>query len=129
MAYSHGAASAPCEGAVRIIAAFFLSITFLPVLSAQSPDDQPIIHTDVNNTPQASGEARDRMMRDMAKKANLQRAAALKSDTEKLLKLATELKAYVDKTDDNVMSLEVIRKAAEIEKLAHSVKDKMKGPN
>jgi len=70
-----------------------------------------------------------RMMRDMEKKAAKERVAALKSDTDKLLKLSTELKAYVDKTDENVLSLDVIKKAEEIEKLAKSVKDKMKGPN
>ena len=67
--------------------------------------------------------------RDMAKKANLERQAALKADTDKLVKLAGELKDYVDKTNENVLSLDVVRKAEEIEKLAHSVKDKMKGPN
>jgi Flp pilus assembly CpaE family ATPase len=65
----------------------------------------------------------------MAKQANLQRQAALKSDTDKLLKLAVDLKNYVDKSNENVLSLEVLKKAEEIEKLAHSVKDKMKGPN
>jgi IS30 family transposase len=63
----------------------------------------------------------------MAKKANQQRQAELKRDTDKLLKLATELKQYVDKTNENTLSLEVLKKAEEIEKLAHSVKDKMKG--
>ncbi|MGA8763539.1 MAG: hypothetical protein WB562_11800 [Candidatus Sulfotelmatobacter sp.] len=65
----------------------------------------------------------------MAKKANQERAAAIKAETEKLLKLAVELKASVDKSNANLLSLDVIRKADEIEKLAHSVKDKMKGPN
>lgn len=65
----------------------------------------------------------------MAKKANLERQAALKADTDKLLKLATELKASVDKSNENTLSIDVLRKAEEIEKLAHSVKDKMKGPN
>jgi len=65
----------------------------------------------------------------MAKKARQERHAALITDSEKLLKLAVELKAYVDKSNENVLSLEVIRRAEEIEKLAHSVKDKMKGPN
>ncbi len=69
------------------------------------------------------------MFRDMAKKANLERQAALKNDTEKLLKLAEELKASVDKSSASVLSLEVLKKAEEIEKLARSVKDKMKGPN
>jgi len=69
------------------------------------------------------------MARDMAKKANLERQAQLKTDTEKLLKLSQELKDYVDKSNENMLSLDVLRKAEEIEKLAKSVKDKMKGPN
>jgi hypothetical protein len=71
----------------------------------------------------------DRMQKDMAKKANEQRQAELKRDTERLLKLSTELKEYVDKTNEHVLSLEVLKKAEEIEKLAHSVKTKMKGNN
>ena len=63
----------------------------------------------------------------MAKKANQERQADLKRDTEKLLKLATELKEYVDKTNEGMLSVDVVKKAEEIEKLAHSVKDKMKG--
>jgi hypothetical protein len=74
-------------------------------------------------------DTRDRMAHDMAKKANEERAAALKVDTDKLLKLATELKASVDKSNENILSLDVIKKAEEIEKLAHSVKEKMRGPN
>jgi len=68
-------------------------------------------------------------MHDMEKKAAKERAAQLKNDTDKLLKLSVELKAYVDKANENVLSLDVIKKADEIEKLAKSVKDKMKGPN
>jgi hypothetical protein len=74
-------------------------------------------------------EARSRIEHDMEKRAAKERVAALKSDTDKLLKLSVELKAYVDKSDENVLSLDVIKKADEIEKLARSVKDKMKGPN
>ncbi|MBZ5652574.1 MAG: hypothetical protein LAO18_19060 [Acidobacteriia bacterium] len=63
----------------------------------------------------------------MAKKANQERQADLKRDTEKLLKLAQELKESVDKTNASTLSVDVVKKAEEIEKLAHSVKDKMKG--
>jgi hypothetical protein len=73
-------------------------------------------------------DAQQRQARELAKKANLQRQVALKADTDKLLKLAVELKNFVDKSNENVLSLEVLKKAEEIEKLAHSVKDKMKGP-
>jgi len=83
-----------------------------------------------SNPPMLDGdEARDRIAHDMEKKAAKERVAALKTDTDKLLKLSVELKSEVDKSDENVLSLDVIKKAEEIEKLARSVKDKMKGPN
>jgi hypothetical protein len=58
--------------------------------------------------------------------ANAERKKQIADDTEKLLKLATDLKAEVDKTNKDTLSLNVIRKAGEIEKLAHSVKEAMK---
>jgi len=74
-------------------------------------------------------EARSRVTHDMEKKAAKERVAALKNDTDRLLRLSVELKSYVDKSDENVLSVDVIKRAEEIEKLAKSVKDKMKGPN
>jgi hypothetical protein len=44
-----------------------------------------------------------------------------------LLVLATDLKAQVDKSTKDTLSVDVIKKAEEIEKLAHSVKERMKG--
>lgn len=58
--------------------------------------------------------------------ANVERKKQIGDDSAKLLKLATDLKAEVDKTTKDTLSLGVIRKADEIEKLAHSVKEKMK---
>jgi hypothetical protein len=58
--------------------------------------------------------------------ANIERKKQIAEDSAKLLKLATELKAEVDKTTKDTLSLTVIRKADEIEKLAHDVKEKMK---
>jgi hypothetical protein len=74
-------------------------------------------------------ETRERWEKDREKQLNKERQAKLKADTDKLLKLATELKEYVDKSNENTLSLDVVRKADEIEKLAKSVKDKMRGPN
>lgn len=65
----------------------------------------------------------------MEKKANEQRHADLKRETDKLLQLSTELKQYVDKSNENILSVDVVKKAEEIEKLAHSVKVKMRGEN
>ena len=58
---------------------------------------------------------------------NSDRQKRLVADTEKLLALATDLKAQVDKSTKDTLSVDVIKKADEIEKLAHSVKERMKG--
>lgn len=73
----------------------------------------------------------DRMIRaeeDQAKMRNVDRQKQLVEETQKLVALANELKLEVDKSSKDTLSLDVIRKADEIEKLAHSVKEKMKGP-
>lgn len=67
-------------------------------------------------------EMQDRMMRE----ANKKRQQDIRDDTDKLFQLASELKTAVDKTNENLLSLDVVRKADEVEKLAHKVKDKMK---
>jgi hypothetical protein len=106
----------------------FLALLAIPAY-AQVPTPRPSARPEAGNSPLDDNEAQERVAHDMAKKQNEQREAAIKNDTAKLLKLATELQAYVDKSNENVLSLDVIKKAEEIEKLAHSVKDKMKGPN
>jgi hypothetical protein len=62
-----------------------------------------------------------------ARSRNSDRQKQLVQDTDKLLALATQLKQDVDKTNKDVLSVDVIKKADEIEKLAHSVKERMKG--
>ena len=64
---------------------------------------------------------------EQAKLRNIDRQKKLQEDTAKLLSLANELKADVDKSTKDTLSLDVVKKADEIEKLAHSVKEKMKG--
>ena len=63
----------------------------------------------------------------LAKRANHERQIAIQRDTDKLFELANQLKQNVDKSSENTLSMDVIKKAEEIEKLAHSVKEKMKG--
>ncbi len=55
-----------------------------------------------------------------------ERHKRLEADTAKLLALTNELKAEVDKASKDELSLDVVRKAAEIEKLARDVKERMK---
>jgi len=67
-------------------------------------------------------EIQDRMLRE----ANKKRQQEIKNDTEKLFELATELKAAVEKTNENMLSLDVIKKAEQVEKLAKKVKEHMR---
>jgi hypothetical protein len=72
-------------------------------------------------------EARDNETKQQTSAAtDAERKKQIADDSAKLLKLATDLKAEVDKTSKDTLSVNVIRKADEIEKLAHSVKEKMK---
>ncbi len=50
----------------------------------------------------------------------------LTDDTAKLQVLANELKAEMDKSNKDTLSLSVIKKAEAVEKLAHKVEDEMK---
>jgi hypothetical protein len=113
-----------------IISTILISLVFSIFLQAQGAPQRP-------GPPMIPGKGdngdtntmQQQMAHDLAKKANEDRQKALKNDTDKLVKLAAELKDYVDKSNEDVLSLDVIKKADQIEKLAHSVKEKMKGPH
>jgi hypothetical protein len=68
----------------------------------------------------------DDVQKSQAQAANLQRQAEIRRDTEKLFQLTSELKDYLEKSGQGVMSMGAIKKAEQIEKLAHGVKAKMK---
>ena len=69
-----------------------------------------------------------------AKQTKEEKAAAAESlrkhqiadESTQLLTMAIALKKEVDKTNKDMLSLNVIRRADEIEKLAHTVKEKIK---
>jgi len=58
--------------------------------------------------------------------ASNDRKKQIADESAELLNMALALKAEVDKTTKDTLSLNVIKKADQIEKLAKSVKDKMK---
>jgi nitric oxide reductase activation protein len=68
-----------------------------------------------------------RVEEQQAQARNNERQKRLVADTNKLLELATDLKTQVDKSNKDTLSVDVIKKADQIEKLAHSVKERMKG--
>ena len=104
---------------------FLLLLAFAPwrLCFGQTPRQIPL--PPLHQAPSPEDEERAKLEKEMAKKANQERQAQLRRDTNDLLKLATELKLSVDKSNENILSLDVIKKADEIERLAHSVKDKM----
>lgn len=113
---------------ILVVWIFSLWLFAVPAL-AQRTNPAPPIPSPQSEPMTDEEQARTRITNEMAKKAAKDRVAALKNDTDKLLRLSVELKQSVDKSDENVLSVDVIKKAEEIEKLARSVKDKMKGPN
>ena len=60
------------------------------------------------------------------KQLNELRQKEMTSDTAKLLALAGDLKEEVDKTGKATISMDAVRKAEQIEKLAQNVQNKMK---
>ena len=77
--------------------------------------------------PQSQQSQAERDMLDrQVREANKKRQQDIREDTEKLFQLSSELKAAVDKSNEHMLSLDVVRKAEEVEKLAKKVKDKMK---
>jgi hypothetical protein len=56
--------------------------------------------------------------------AEAQRKKQIADESARLLAMAADLKAEVDKTTKDTLSIPVVRKAGEIEKLARSVKDR-----
>lgn len=106
----------------------------LPAVSQAVDQRRPLVSAWEQSSPQFPQQRRQEqdeelstIQKENSRKANEQRQLELRRDTDKLLQLTNELKQYVDKTNENILSLEVIRKAEEIERLAKSVKEKMKG--
>ena len=70
--------------------------------------------------------AGDEIQRKQARAASLQRQAEVRRDSEKMAQLIADLNDYLQKNEQGVVSVDAIKKAEQIEKLAHSVKSKMK---
>jgi len=101
----------------------------LPPAVAQAQDLHTPIPPAVVPGPGTSGipsPEGDDIQRQQAAAANWQRQVEIRRDTDKMLQLTAELKDYLQKAQRGVMSVDAIKKAEQVEKLAHSVKSKMK---
>jgi hypothetical protein len=128
------------RSSIRSLDAILRCAVLFPVMiccvgiHAQQNSQQPRIPqlpADANPSPIPDGlDPQDPHVREMARQMALKRAIMrqqeIEDDTAKLLSLAQELKTDVSKSTKDQLSLDVIKKAEEIEKLAKSVKDKMK---
>jgi hypothetical protein len=121
----------------RILACCAVLVTLASAVGpGQQPDENPAIkdHSTIHDQqPYRLPDANQQMqMREQQAKqqnfdtVNAARKKLIADESALLLKLATDLKSEVDKTDKDTLSINVIRKADTIEKLAHDVKEKMK---
>ena len=85
----------------------------------------------VKDNPMADDTPENRQQLEMAqaRARNAERQKQLVADTQKLVALANELQTEVNQSTKDMLSLDVVRKADEIDKLARTVRDKMKNAN
>jgi hypothetical protein len=125
---AHGLLVVAVLGAMPLTARAQSSNSQTP-LASPPPRPTGVLLPAANRLPDANDqmEMRDQQSKTQNyAKANAARKKQIADDTTKLLKMAADLKDEVDKTSKDALSLTVIRKADEIERLAHSVKEKMK---
>jgi hypothetical protein len=117
----------------KYVAVLILSLTFFAG-NANSQSATPVNTLQVQRLAGERETMNDRSSSDPQKRFEqagiarviAERQAQLRLDTEKLVALTAELKQHVDQTGPNILSMDVIKKAQEIQKLAKSVQDKMK---
>ena len=113
----------------RLVVVFLSGLMLLPagMAWAQKASVQQIAQIPHGPpTDPVEDETRRRFEHDREKKASEERYQKVKDDTERLVELSNQLKEYVGKANEHTLSLDVIKKAEEIERLAKSVKDKMR---
>lgn len=96
----------------------------------QQPKIPPYMQPGTNglpgDQPPAADPVRVKMDEERVKAMNDDRRKKLSADVDRLVSLSNELKTDVDKTNKDELSLDVVKKAQEIEKLAHDVQSRMK---
>ena len=105
-----------------------LSAVFAVALACSAQDGKPSSSDAAKATVPAAADSTTPQAKDAkpASTATNDRKKQIADESAELLNMALALKAEVDKTTKDTLSLNVIKKADQIEKLAKSVKDKMK---
>ena len=111
-----------CGQSLACLAVLLFAVT--PAGVAQQPAQtaaaapQPVAVAPGNTAPTADSQS--------APATQTPKQKQLADDTAKLLQLANELKTELDKSSKDTLSLSVMKKAEQVEKLAHKVRDEMK---
>jgi hypothetical protein len=124
----HGHARRWIRGAIGLTVLTTLIAVAQPPQQS-SNHDAPYLRPEANRLPDKNDQMQlnsDQARKQHFEAANAERKRQIADDTAKLLELATQLKTEVDKTSKDTLSINVIRKAESIEKLAKGVKEKMK---
>ena len=130
--HRHPSAKMPRGGIYLVLAA----LVMVPVVSKALLQNQPRnVPEFLNRQPDANDQEKMRQQQQTQQNfaaANAERKKKISAESAELLKLATDLKAELDATSKDTLSLSAIRKADSIEKVAKSLKQEMKltmGPN
>ncbi len=121
----------PSSRGTGLLLAAFVCISSAAQAPANSPQGPMIVNpmtgpamAPTRATPRDP--AIDAVRAAMLRSANIDRQRKMVEDASRLVLVANQLKASVDKTNQDVLSLDVLKQADEAERLAKSVKDKMR---
>jgi hypothetical protein len=112
----------------QILTVSLLLILWCVAAPAQQKDSQQSGSSAAQSQPTAA-KAPDAADKSAAPKSPAEaRQAQLQADTQRLYQLTQELKEEVAKSNKDTLSVTVIKKAEEVEKLARSLKERMRQP-
>jgi hypothetical protein len=121
------------KSTLKYVAVLILSLTLFAIPANSQSRTTPVNAVQVQRIAEreamnngSSSSPQQRLEREQIARLVAERQAQLRIDTEKLVALTAELKQHVDKAGANILSMDVIKKAQEIQKLAKSVQDKMR---
>jgi hypothetical protein len=108
--------------------AALLCLTLLPGTSQQPNNPPRNVPEFLNRLPDVNDQAR--MRQEQKSEADFTAANALRQkkvteDSARLLQMATDLKTDIEKAGKDTLSVSALRKADAIEKLAHSIKQRL----
>ncbi|HEX3471207.1 MAG TPA: hypothetical protein VHT28_08485 [Silvibacterium sp.] len=119
----------PSSGLVSALILLFMFTGLASAQTSTSPTQQNVAPaTTPTQTPEhkVDGTTAQKAAANEVTPSDEARQAQLVADTDKLFQLAQELQTEVAKTGKDTLSIAVIKKAAEVEKLARSLKERMR---